>query len=219
MSAIRPSVRVVSCHCLWFLFAASSCASFLTASPAGRRIGWAGRVDFESVDGGLAFRVEPSPEGVRVEDGSGNVLLVIRLRDGTLAIENSLGKPLGVVLPPANGDRRFRIMSSDDQAFLFELHLERDGDLELVDENGEIINEAKRRDYGFKISDANGDLVSKVRITEDKISLRDASGTTYLSTRDRLSAESVAAIALEGLKFEYATALSVAIAHWAHPAE
>ncbi len=218
MSAIQSSVRATICICLWLLVTGSGCALFQTASPTGGQIRWAGRVDFDALDGRLAFRLEPSANGVRVKDGAGAVLLSLRLRDETLVIDNSLGKPIGVVVPPEQAGGRYRILSSDDRALLFELRLEPDGDLEIIDENGKVINEAKRRGYGFKVVDESGEMSSKIRISENKISLSDASSTTYLSTRDPMPAVSAAAIAFEGLKFQYAVAFAVAIAHWAQPA-
>jgi hypothetical protein len=180
---------------------------------------WAQRVDFKAADGRLAFRLEPSEKGVRVEDGAGDILFVLRLQEEALAIEDSLGQPIGVVVPPKKGKGRYRVLSSDGKTLLFELRLEPDGDLEVVDVDGKVINEAKQRDYGFKVFDERGEFLTKIRLTETKISLRDPSGTTYLSTRARVPAKSVAAIALEGLKFEYATALGVAIAHWEYGVE
>jgi len=213
---IRPNVWGVICLGLWLLITSSSCVSSSTQHSA---IGWPGRVDFEAFDGRLAFRVETFAEGVRVEDGSGRALLVLRLRDEHLEISSPLEKPLGFVIPIENTGRRFRVLSAGDRAVLFELHIEPDGDLEVVDENGKLVTEAKRRDYGFKILDANGNRVSTIRLRAKKILMRDQTGTTFLSTRDPLSPESAAALAFEALKFEYATALSVAIAHWAELAE
>jgi hypothetical protein len=194
----------------------SGCAQSPTRSSD---IRWPGRVDFDAYDGQLAFRVESFSEGVRVEDRSGAVLLVLRLQGEILAISSPLGKPLGTVVPVENTGRRFRILSVDDRALLFELHIEPDGDLEVVDANGKLVTEAKRRDYGFKILDANGDRVSSIRLRAKKILFRDPTGTTFLSTRDPISPESAAALAFENLRFGYASALSVAIAHWAQPAE
>ena len=218
MRKIRPGVRGFIGLGLWLL-ASWSCASLPTESSEHGPINWPERVDFEAIDGQLAFRLEPFAEGVRVEDGSDHVLLVLRLSEGTLTISSPRGKPLGVVLPIGKEGRRFRVLSPGDRAFVVELHIERDGDLEVIDVDDKIINEAKRRDYGFKILDANGERVSSVRLRENKILLRNPSGTTFLSTRDQLSAESAAAIAFESLRFEHATALSVAIAHWERSVE
>lgn len=183
--------------------------------PDGGGIELAGAVDFAMHDDRLAFRLEPTRGGVRVENGEGALLAALHLEGVGLAIEDASGHPLGTVVPPSGGSRGFRILAPDAETTLVELRREPDGDLKLFDSREELLGKAKRRDYGFKVVDRDGDVESRIRITPGKISVRDGSGVTFLSCRDRLPADAAAALFFERLRFEYAAGLSVALAHWA----
>jgi hypothetical protein len=201
---------------IWMLFLviAVGCAHV----PTGGGIRLPEAVDFAAYDGKLAFRIVPADDSIRVEDGAGDVMVVLRLRGESLAIEDVRGRLVGVVVPPADERRGFRVLSPDARYVLFELRVEPDGDLRVVDARDALVYEAKRRVYGFKVLDRNGEVESRIRLGANKISVRDASGVTFLSTRDPLPPESVVALSLEDLRFEYAAGLSMALVHWTLPA-
>ena len=200
---------------IWILFlvAAVACAH----GPAGGGTRLPEAIDFAAYDGELAFRIQPTGDSIRVEDGAGNVIVVLRLRKQSLAIEDARGRLVGVVLPPSEGRRGYRLLSPNSERTLFELRSESDGDFKIIDTRDALVYEVKRRDYGFKVLDRNGEVESRIRLGTNKISVRNASGVTFLSTRDPFPLESVAALSLEDLRFEYAAGLSIALVHWTLP--
>jgi hypothetical protein len=129
-------------------------------------------------------------------------------------IEASDGSSRGFVEPPSIQRRGFVVFAPDGEGGLFELRREPDGDLEVFDASGRVIYEAKSRDYGFKVVDADGRVESKIRKRDGKISVRNASGSTFMSTRDAISPAAAATLSMDGLRFEYAAALCVAISYW-----
>ena len=119
-----------------------------------------------------------------------------------------------MVVPPSDESPGYRVLRPDPPVTLYELRSEPDGDLKLVDADGEVVYKLKWREYGVKVVRRDGEVESRIRVGSDKIAVRDASGDTFLSTRAPISREAVAAISLEQLRFEYAAGLAVAIAHW-----
>ena len=192
------------------LAVASACAH--TPQAGGIRI--SDRVHFQGHDGKDVIRIEPTRAGIRVEDGTGKVLVGLRLLEENLAIEDPRGELVALVLPPSSDRRGYSVVSADRSEEICALRSEPDGDLTVYDSEATRLYEAKRRDYGFKVLDREGRTESKVRVRAEKISLRDPSGVTFLTTRDPFPPSSVAALAFEGLRFEYALGLSIALAHW-----
>lgn len=203
---VRVPLRIAAV----FLVVALACAH----GPKGGGLGLPGAVDFETHDRRLAFRLKPTDDGLRVEDGAGDLLAAVRMREGSLAIEDAQSRLLGFVRPPSDQDRAFLVLAPDGRRVLFELHIEPDGDLKVFDGNDELVCQAKRRAYGFKLLNRDGEVESRIRLGSNKISVHDASGVTFLFTRDPLSLESVAMIMLDEVRFEHAVGLAVAMTYW-----
>jgi hypothetical protein len=113
-------------------------------------------VEFEAPDGRIAFAFESRRDGIRLQDGGGKLLAVLRLEDESLTIEDARGHPVGVVVPPGEGSRGFRVLRPDQGTPLYEFRSEPDGDLKLIDANDELVYKLKRRDYGFKVVKRDG---------------------------------------------------------------
>ncbi len=200
---------------VWILLLAS--AAGCAQRPAGEEIGLPPQIEFWTADKTRAFVLEAKDGAIRVENGTGTLLAVLRVGEESLEIENGVGGEIGLVVPPSDEHRGVRILGPDRGRALFEFRSEPDGDFKVKNAKGRTLYNIQKRDYGLKVVKRNGKVESRIRSEPGKISVRDRNGTTFLHTRDRLPEEAVAALVLDGLPFEYAAGLAVAILHWAPP--
>ena len=198
-------------------FAAAVASAFACAHlESSKPVRFASRVAFHDAAGELSFRLEPDRSDVRIDDARGAPLVVLRAEAGALSIWDGRSRHLGLV-QPLEQRSGFRLLTREGGETVLELRAEPDGDLSLLTSLGARLYEVKRRNYGFKVVGAQGRLQSKIRSRSTKTSVRNASGETYLWTRDSIPAAAVAALALDGVRFEHAAALCVAIVHWGIP--
>ncbi|MGI9431019.1 MAG: hypothetical protein ACR2PQ_02340 [Myxococcota bacterium] len=194
--------------------AALTCALVATFACAhGPGSGVPRSIEFEDGDGEALFRIERSGQWVRAEY-AGGTLAVVRIEAAGLSVSDRSGAPVGRVEPPGERRSSFRLSPLDASGSVLDLRWEKDGDLEIEDEEDRVVYEAKKRDYGFKVVDGEDRLETKVRSKNGKVSFRGTSGTTYMSTRGPIPLAAAVVLGLEKLRFEHALALSVALMQW-----
>ncbi len=171
-------------------------------------------IELEAPDGTRSLRLVPRSGRVKLQDGNHELLASFKLVEGRLRIARAPRELVGFVVPKTGEVKGLLIIHPSDDRVLYRLTRERDGDLRLVDQNGQVVYESKLRDYGFKTVDAEGRVQSRVRVREGKTSLRNAAGETTLSTKDGIPAAAMACFTLRSLSLEHRVALALGIIHW-----
>lgn len=171
-------------------------------------------VVFDSDDGATAFRLAPNADSITLSNGKREVLASVRESGGRLVLEDASGSAAWFIERSPGASLRLRVIGAKSGETAFVIKADSDGDLKVETGTKERIAIAKRRDYGFKLVDPDGNLIARILSRSGKTSVRDAAGTTYLTTRDAISARAVALLVFERFPIEVAAGLGVATAFW-----
>lgn len=155
-----------------------------------------GAVKLKGADGETRFKIKPKADGAKV-DAAGAELYRLNIKDATkVKVEGADDRVLAYVTGDA---KTLKVKDESQEATLFYLKQQADGDYTLVDTDNNLIVNIKKRQYGWVARDATESNLFKVKLKKGKTSLSDASDTTLYSTKDPVNLLAFACLGLEGL--------------------
>lgn len=154
------------------------------------------KIKFKTENGETAFSIKPENDGAKLVDSAEHELARFNLKGSKLKIKDPKDQVLGYIIAVADG---YKIENADQNATLWKLQKQEDGDWKFEDSQGTLIYKVKRRDYGFEIESPLEASLYKVKFREGKTSLRDSSDRTVYYTKDRVRPMAVSCLGFESI--------------------
>jgi hypothetical protein len=170
-------------------------------------------IEFDGPDGYDLLVFQPWSRGMILQDGVGTIMGSYRVDENVLQIEDARGRVSAHVQPSADGGQ-LEVRASKDNALIFRIYREPDGDVRIEDPESRVVFKFKKRDYGYKVVDKQESSLGRVRAKREKTSLRDDDGNTVMSTRDPIPPEAAGCLLLSELPYSVRGGLAVAMIQW-----